>query len=535
MPLVSNVLGHMQQHLAKITGALILIVLLLASGCSKSQIVEPATVSQTAQPSLLKPRPTIKQVDTPTLISELAPWLDNYEPQVEIRQPRAEQIFNDATVSVTLDVRDLPIYKDKTWHMGPHVELFLDNQPYDSIYDISQSINLENLTPGTHTLRAFAARPWHESFKNEGAYAQVTFHIFAKTDENAPAKNQPLLTYGSPMGTYGAEPVLLDFHLTDTPLHQVAQANPAIADWQVQYTINGESLTLKNWEYIYIEGLKPGQNWVQLALVDDEGQPIEGVFNNTVRLIEYDPSLDDGLAKIVRGELTLEEVGSIVDPTYEPPVPEPIERPSTEETSEDLESSDTPRVDTEVTEISEPDLAESQVAEPEASEPALAEDSEVSEPESEVAESEAETRIQNSSKTKNSDQIFNTTAEDKAAATEILENEGIEDSLVETKLEKIEQASEQVSNGLESAPDQTEFPDNRTDNEAELSSERKGADEIAPDADEIAPDVEVMPEIPNETETPPSNLEEVSPPKRRYLQRLYDYRERSMKTYGQDR
>ena len=66
----------------------------------------------------------------------------------------------------------------------------------------------------------------------------------------------------------------------DAPLHQIAQDNPTISDWQIRYTINGESLTLKDWESIYIEGLKPGRNWVQLTLVDESGSPIKGVFNN---------------------------------------------------------------------------------------------------------------------------------------------------------------------------------------------------------------------------------------------------------------
>ncbi len=251
MALVSNVLGvlgHLQQHLAKIAGPLVLMALLLATSCSQPQALETSSGGETTP--LLSPRPTIRQVNTPSLIRELTPWLDTYEPQVYIRQPQAEQIFDDTNVSVVLRVQDLPIYKDETWDMGPHVELLLDNQPYGSVYDIENPITLENLTPGTHTIRVFAVRPWHESFKNEGAYAQVTFHIFAKTDENSPSVDQPLLTYGGPVSTYGAEPVLLDFYLTDAPLHQVARDNPAISDWQIRYTINGENLTLKDWESV---------------------------------------------------------------------------------------------------------------------------------------------------------------------------------------------------------------------------------------------------------------------------------------------
>ncbi|NEQ48552.1 MAG: hypothetical protein F6K11_00225 [Leptolyngbya sp. SIO3F4] len=332
---LASVLRYLKQHLTHLAKSLLLVaVLLLISSCNSTSPVDQDTsgISKPAAP-IVAPRPKVKQVDPPALIQELKSWLVTYAPQVEIDEPQADQIFDTTTINVVLRVQDLSIYKDETWNMGPHLELLLDNQSYGAIYDIEQPVILEDLSPGTHTLRVIAEHPWHESFKNAGSYAQVTFHIFAKTDENSPAVNQPLLTYVSPVGTYGAEPVLLDFYLTDAPLHEVAQDNPTITDWRIRYTLNGNSLTLKDWQSIYIEGLQPGKNWVQLTLVDDEDNPIKGVFNNTVRLINYEPNLNDTLAKIVRGELTLEEVGGIIDPTYEPPVPE---ESKTSEQSEDL-------------------------------------------------------------------------------------------------------------------------------------------------------------------------------------------------------
>jgi hypothetical protein len=151
MTWVSNVLGDLQRHLAKSVGLIILIALLFSSSCSNPKATT-STSSEIAKPFISAPRPTVKQVDTPELIQELTPWLDMYEPQIQIRQPQAEAVLHDTTVSVILRVKDLPIYKEKIWGMGPHVELLLDNQPYDSIYDIEQPIILENLTPGTHTV-----------------------------------------------------------------------------------------------------------------------------------------------------------------------------------------------------------------------------------------------------------------------------------------------------------------------------------------------------------------------------------------------
>ncbi|KYC40254.1 hypothetical protein WA1_27360 [Scytonema hofmannii PCC 7110] len=269
----------------------------------------------------------ISEVSPPVTIQELRQALEIYEPQVTIVAPKADETLQDNTVTVRFQVKDLPIFKDSKWDLGPHLHVILDNEPYIAVYNLDQPLILSDLSPGTHTLRVFASRPWHESFKNEGAYAQSTFHIFTKTDNNNPDPKQPLLTYSRPKGDYGAEPILLDFYLTNAPLHLVARENPndEIADWRIRCTINGESFVLDRWQSVYLKGFKPGKNWVELEFLDEQGNPVKNVFNSTARLITYDPKGQDTLSRIVRGELSADQVRSIVDPnyTYKTPVAEP--------------------------------------------------------------------------------------------------------------------------------------------------------------------------------------------------------------------
>ena len=295
-------------------------------------------VSQTALAGKLS------EVATPPALQQLRQSLEQYQPQVTILSPQADQVFQDTTVSLEVQVRDLPIFKDPELQMGPHLQVILDNQPYRAVYDVEQPIVFEDLSPGTHTLRVFASRPWHESFKNEGAYAQTTFHIFAKTDDNTPAPSLPLLTYSSPKGSYGAEPIMLDFYLTNAPLHLVAQENPEdeIADWRIRVTVNGQSFLLDSWQPVYLKGFDRGQNWVQLEFLDEQGNKINNVFNNTVRLITYQPKGQDTLSKLIRGELSAEAARGIIDPNYKAklapvPSPTPTPTPTVEETpSEEL-------------------------------------------------------------------------------------------------------------------------------------------------------------------------------------------------------
>ena len=266
---------------------------------------------------------TFSETAPPNVIQALRPSLEGYQPQVSILSPQVDEILQDNIVKVRLQVKDLPIFKDPQWQLGPHLHLILDNQPYIAVYDVNQPVVLSDLSPGTHTLRVFASRPWYESFKNEGAYTQTTFHVLTKTEENNPDAKLPLLTYSRPNGGYGAEPIMLDFYLTNAPLHSLAETNPedTMSNWRIRSTVNGESFILDRWQPIYLKGFKPGKTWVKLEFLDNQGQPVKNAFNTSIRLINYQPNGQDTLSKIVRGELTADEVRGIVDPTYTAKIP----------------------------------------------------------------------------------------------------------------------------------------------------------------------------------------------------------------------
>ena len=291
----------------------------------RSRTVEPTQTT-------IKTKGKITEASPPIALQELRQSLDDYQPQVTILSPRKNEVLADDTVSVRFLVKDLPIFKDETFGLGPHLHVLLDNHQYQAVYDTSQPLVFNALEPGTHTIRAFASRPWHESFKNEGAFVQTTFHVLTKTQDNSPNPDLPLLTYSRPQGNYGSEPILLDFYLTNAPLHLVAQADDTddIADWRIRCTVNGDSFIIDRWQPLYLKGFKPGKNWVQLEYLDDKGNPVQNVFNNTVRIVDYQPNGDDTLSKLVRGDLSATDVRGIVDPNYVPPVPTPTATPSPE-------------------------------------------------------------------------------------------------------------------------------------------------------------------------------------------------------------
>jgi hypothetical protein len=285
-------------------------------------------VNGSALAASLKTTGQLTETAPPKTFLSLRRVLDQYQPQIKIISPKAGQLLSDNTVTVSVQLQDLPIYKDKILGLGPHLHLVVDDQPHRSIYDANEPIVLRDLEPGTHTVRIFAASPWDEAFKNDGSFAQVTFDIFTKTDDNRPQTQKPLLTYNQPQGTYGAEPILLDFYVTNAPLHLIAQESDvdSIQDWKVKATINGQSFLLDRWQPTYLKGFKPGKNWVQLEFIDEKGNRVENLGNNTARIFNYEPGGQDPLAQLTRGEISIAQAKGIVDPTYTPPAPpKPIE------------------------------------------------------------------------------------------------------------------------------------------------------------------------------------------------------------------
>lgn len=328
-------------------GAIALVSISLLGGCGNN--AEEATVAEEAPPPP-PPVERIVEVAPPSTVQALEASLAAYQPQVRILSPQPDEVIEETCARVELEVRDYPIYKDDQWQLGPHVNLVLDDEPARAVYDLDSAIALCDLEPGTHTLRTFAARPWEEGFKNEGAYAETTFHLYAKTGKYAIAPETPLMTYNSPQGHYGAQPILLDYYLTNAPLRLLGESGSgSFDDWRVRVTVNGQSFLMDEWMPVYLQGFHPGTNWVQVEAIDGEGNAIvNGVYNNTVRLVTYEPNGEDALSKIARSELESDRLLGIVDPNYrtseepEPaPIEEPVEEPQPEaETPSETESAD---------------------------------------------------------------------------------------------------------------------------------------------------------------------------------------------------
>ena len=321
---------------------------LAAAGCAPADNANSnTTATTTITPPAPTPAPqTLSQVERPQKLKDQMQQRgeqDSAAPSLRFVEPREGQTVSGSTVNVRLalggDLKGYKPGKDPATGMGNHIHVILDNEPYEAYYDLGQPFELRNVAAGKHTLRVFASRPWHESYKNPEAFQMVTFTVSGGGDPakptttaagqtmadnrnaananaaNANATNvananaapasptparegkdlpgqpgavvdpaKPILTYSRPKGEYkGADTdaIMIDFWLSNAKLQGEG------GDYRVRYSVDGgEQKFLDKWEPIWLTGWAAGAHKVKLELVDRSGNVVDnGGFNATERAI----------------------------------------------------------------------------------------------------------------------------------------------------------------------------------------------------------------------------------------------------------
>ena len=300
----------------------------LFASCSAANDNTNTTATSSVTPP---PTQTLSVIPRPQKISDLMAGRgqqDQAKPTLKIVTPAKDAVINGSTVPVKLDLSgDLMGYmphKDPATGKGNHIHVILDNQPYEAYYELGQPFELRNVIEGKHTLRVFPSRPWHESYKNDGAFQMVTFTVKGGGDASKPtttnsgqtvANNnsspgaspaappstspregkdmassqagdvdaaKPLLTYSRPKGEYKGEdsnPIMIDFWLTGAKLQGDG------GEYRVRYIVDDdEPKFIDKWEPIWLSGWINGKHTVRLELLDKDGRPVEnGGYNTTSR------------------------------------------------------------------------------------------------------------------------------------------------------------------------------------------------------------------------------------------------------------
>src|ERR1044072_8169343 len=298
---------------------LIICAALWLGGCQTTNENANTTATTAATPPGAQ---ELKEVPRPAKIEQMMKdrgEQDQAKPTLKIVSPAANATIDGATVELKLDLGgDLKGYmphKDPATQKGNHIHVILYNEPYEAYYEIGQPFELRNVAAGKHTLRVFPSRPWHESYKNDGAFQMVTFTVKgggdaskptttssgqtlaspgatpAREGKDSPASTagdvdatKPLLTYSRPKGEYKAEdadPIMIDFWLTGAKLQGDG------GEYRIRYIVDDdEPRFIDKWEPIWLSGWLNGKHTVRLELLDKDGRPGEnGGYNTTSREI----------------------------------------------------------------------------------------------------------------------------------------------------------------------------------------------------------------------------------------------------------
>ena len=279
----------MRQSALKAISAVVLSVLLMvASGCTSGTSArgsrsEPSPVTSS------KPSGQLQEVAPPGAVQQVRERLNDLAPQIEVLSPANDSTLPAGPWTLKLKVQDWPLYEDETNGLGPHLVVQLDDQPPRRISSAAeaQGLSMPELSPGSHRLTVFAARPWGEVVKAPGASQQLRLHRVARNPSQLPASGSPQLIAASPSDLQHNEPVLIDWLLIDAPLQHLRDDD---ARWRLRVSVNGDSFLVDRQTPLWLKGLKRGSNAVQLELLDGRGDPLNPPFNSVVREVVIDSS-----------------------------------------------------------------------------------------------------------------------------------------------------------------------------------------------------------------------------------------------------
>ena len=308
----------------------------LAIGLALLPFCPPAQAASPAEGPgpLEKLRPLIKttspdghlqELPPPLAVQQIQAALADRQPRVTILAPADGTNVPNGNWTLKLLAQDWPLTDGGALGLGPHVVIQIDDQEPIRLTEHrstpqgdSLQLTLPALTPGSHRITAYAAKPWGEAAKNSGAASQIRIDRVAANPLTVPEPGSPQLLPVSPQGVVSSEPVLLDWLLLDAPLQHLRDND---GSWRLRVSVNGDSFITDQNVPIWLKGWSSGSNSLQLELLDGRGKPLNPPFNSLVSELVLKPS--EPKPRWQLGRLSAEELASLVGQTPTPAAPRP--------------------------------------------------------------------------------------------------------------------------------------------------------------------------------------------------------------------
>ena len=317
-------IGMLAAALRGLTVLVLVVLTLLPAGCQRAGGSEaPKAMVAPSRPAGL-----LQEVAPPGAAQQLQERLAQRQPRVTILSPAPDSLLPAGPWELVIAVDDWPLVQVGEEEWGPHLVVQLDGQaPIRVASGDARPVHIPMaaLTPGSHRLTAFAARPWGEAVKDPGASTQIRLHRVAANPMALPEPGSPQLISVAPTRATAGEPALIDWMLLDAPLQHLREGDDR---WRLRITVNGDSFLLDQNTPLWLGGLKTGSNAVVLELLDHLGHPLNPPFNTLVEEVVLEPGRASGWQQENQSPADLDRwLGLSSETPAAAPVPEPQASP----------------------------------------------------------------------------------------------------------------------------------------------------------------------------------------------------------------
>ncbi len=188
-------------------------------------------------------------------------------PAILLRSPKEGEVLPTQDVTIKFKLKNFVAYEG-----GPHLHIFLDDQPYVSYEKSVEPYTFRGVRPGAHAIRIVLTKANGESYKNPEAFALVNFYVLQKTDRPLFDLSKPILTVNLPHTGYYkgwlSDKIEFDFLLRNIALRKDGP--------HLRYTLDGLTHDLFSPEPVFwTNARRIGTHHLKVELLDANNNPIK--------------------------------------------------------------------------------------------------------------------------------------------------------------------------------------------------------------------------------------------------------------------
>lgn len=266
----------------------------------------------------------LQEVAPPGAAQQLIEELNRHKPTLELLSPAADSLVPAGPWTLRLRIGDWPLLESPSLGPGAHVVVQLDGEETVRAFTTSSDgvveLTMPALGPGSHRLVAYAALPWGEAVSGREARLSWNLHRGLRNSAALPDESSAQLVTIPATALAAGSAMPINWLLLNAPLQHL---RPGDDQWRLRLSLEGSSVVLDRAQPLWLSGLKPGEHFLQLELLDATGEHLDAPFNSLVLELPV-PSSRSGAPAFYRSQLSADELAELCDPLFNSAAQEPL-------------------------------------------------------------------------------------------------------------------------------------------------------------------------------------------------------------------